>query len=637
MAVFTAIATYIVTAATGAAVVAGTWAAFAVSVIATGLAALTSRALGIGNRGQNTGGQEQGVRIQLPPATENKIPIVYGTAYQQGIISDARISNSNQTMTYVLTLSEKTQTGSWTLGDVYWNDQRLIFKTASTGTVDYAVAQDGTNNTNLRDLVKVYVWAGGSSSTNMIYGPTPAVAAYDIIPDSTSTYMMSDLVFSVVQLTYNSDKGVTGLPTMTFQLNNSLKNPGLVWYDYMTSSRYGAGFTATDINTWTSISSLNTYSLYSVSNEIPDNQFVRWPTYSSTGTQTTATSQVRYEINGVLSTGDTVKTNLEKLNIASSSYTTFDHKTGQWSTVVNRALTTSQIALCYSFSDLNIIGDITLSATNLEDLYNQVEVSFPNKVFRDQTDYFKYNLPANQLNQLEVANQLRLNSAMVNNYIHAGRIGLIELNQSRLDLVITFQSDYSALQVEAGDVIKVTNSTYGFTDKLFRVTRIRETEGEDGSLVSEITAIEYMTSVYADSTLTDLSLAIGTGIPSQIGSSGLPAPATPITTNTQASQFDLQTTIDATSYPVDAVQFAWSLSSTTGFVNLTETVGTAVYTAGSTVNQTVSSNELGGGFYYFKARTRLGSNYSDYSSTTTTAFAWDPVIDFNNGGGGGGA
>ncbi len=629
MAVFTAIATALVTAYTGAAIVAGTWAAFAVSVIATGLAALTSRALGIGNRGQAQ--RDQGVRIQLPPATENKVPIVYGTAYQQGIITDARISNSNQTMTYVLALSERTQTGTFSLGDVYWNDQRLVFSTVSTGTVDYAVAQDGTNNTNLRDLVRVYVWAGGSSSTYQIYGPTPSVNAYDIIPETTSTYAMTDLVFAVVQLDYNSDKGVTGLPTMTFQLNNTLKNPGLVWYDYMTSTRYGAGFTATDVNTWTSISSVNTVSLYTISNQVPDNQFVRWPSYASTGTQTTATSQVRYEINGVLSTSETVKNNLERINLASASYTTFDHKTGQWSLVSNRLLTNDEITACYAFTDDNIIGDISLTATNLEDLYNRVEASFPNKVFRDQTDYFKYNLPANELNQLETANELRVNTSMVNNYIHAGRLALIELRQSRLDLVINFQSDYGALQVEAGDVVKVTNTTYGFTEKLFRVSRIRETEGEDGSLVSEVTAIEYSTSTYYDSTLTDLSLSIGTGIPSQIGSSGLPSPAIPITTNTQASQFDLQTTIDATSYPVDAVQFAWSLSSTTGFVNLSETVGVSVFPAGTVVNQTVSSNELGLGTYYFKARTRLGSTYSDYSSTSTS-FYWDPVIDFGGGG-----
>lgn len=628
MAVFTYIATAIVTGL-GFTVAAGTWAAFAVSVIATGLAGLTARLIGVGNRG-GAGSQDQGVRVQIPPATENKVPIVYGSAYQQGIITDARISDSNQTMTYVLALSEKTDTGSWSMGDIYWNDQRLVFKSTNTSTVDYSVTSDGANNENFRDLVKVYAWAGGSSSTNQIWGPTPPVPAYSVIPETTSSYNMSDLVFAVVQLTYNSDKGVTGLPTMTFQLTNSLKNPGEVWYDYMTNNRYGAGFTTTQVNTWTSIATDNTYSVYSISNTVPSNQFVRWPTYASTGTQFTATNQVRYEINGVLNTGDTVKTNLEKINLASASWTTFDHKSGQWKLIPNRALTTTETSQCFVFTDDNIIGDITLSATNLEDLYNQLEVSYPNKVLRDQSDFYKSNLDSALRNTLEADNQLRLTAAMVNNYIHAGRIGQIELLQSRQDLVITFQADYSALVIEAGDVIRVSNTTFGFVNKLFRVTRVRETEGEDASLVSEITAMEYDDAVYADSTLTDMSLSIGTGIPSISGSSGLPAPSTPVTVNTGSSQFDLSTTIDATSYPVDAVQFAWSSNYTTGFINLTETVGVSVFTAGTTVNQTVSSNELGLGTYYFKARTRSGSTYSDYSSTSTSFF-WDPVIDFGGG------
>lgn len=629
MAVFTYIATAIVTAYTGAAVVAGTWAAFAVSVIATGLAAVTSRLIGLGAKG-GSGSQDQGVRVQLPPNTETKIPIVYGTVYQQGIITDARISVDNQKMTYVITLSEKTQTGSWSVGDIYWNDQLLRFKTGEPSVVDYSVTQDGQNNNNLKDLVKVNLWAGGSSSTYQIFPVSSSTNAYDIIPNTDSSYQLQDLVFATVELTYNSDKGVTSLPTMTFQLTNSLKNPASVWYDYITSSRYGAGFTATDVNTVTSISVANTYSVYNISNEIPPNQFIRWPNYLSASTGTTATTQVRYEINGVLNTGDTVKTNLEKINLASASFTTFDHKSGQWKLIPNRAITTSEQTLCYNFTDDNIIGDVSLSATSIEDLYNQVEVGFPNKVNRDQTDYFKYNLPAIELNQLETANQLRMTSAMSNNYIHSARVGLIELRQSRADLVVNFQSDYGALEVEAGDVVKVTNSTLGFEEKLFRVTRIRETEGEDGSLVSEITALEYTATVYIDSTLTDLSIQLTSGIPAASGSSGLPAPSAPTTSSVLSSNFTLNTTINASSYPVDAVQFAYSASSTTGFINLSETVGTGSFVSGQTVSQTVSSNEVGIGTWYFRARTRAGTSYSEYSSTST-AFTWDPVIDFGGG------
>ena len=623
MAVFTYIATAIVTYVTGAAVVAGTWAAFAVSVIATGLAAITARALGVGNRGGG-GAQDQGVRVQLPPNTEQKVPIVYGHVFQQGIITDAKISNENKTMTYVITLSEKTQTGTWTAGEVYWNDQRLVFK-ADGKTVDYSVTSDNGTNDNLRDLVRVWLYAGGSSSTYQIKGPTPAVNAYDTIPDTTATYAMSDLVFAVVQLDYNSEKGVTGLPTMTFELTNSLQNPGDVWYDYMTAQRYGAGFDQADVNTTTSISTTTGTSLWSISNEVPANQFVRWPPNDAGTTLSTATTQVRYQINGVLSTGDTVKTNLEKINLASASYTTFDHKSGQWKVISNRALSSGELAATYEFTDNNIIGDINLSATNLEDLYNRLEVSYPNRNTRDQSDYYKYNLPSSELNDLEPVNELKMQVAMVNNYIHAGRIGNIELLSSRADMVISFQADYEALQVEAGDVVRVTNSTYGFTQKPFRVTRMRETEGEDGTLVSEVTAIEYTGTVYADMTLTDMTFLGSSGIPLASGSAGLPPPSAPTTSTINFNQFTLNSTIDNASYPVDAVEFFYNTISTGTFSFLVTTPASGQFYANETVSGIVTS--LPQGTYYFKARTRKGSNYSDLSSTSTS-FYWEPTYDF---------
>lgn len=625
MAVFTYIATTIVTYVTGAAVVAGTWAAFAVSVIATGLAAVTSRLInGTGRRGGG-GPQEQGVRVQLPPNTEYKVPIVYGTAFQQGIITDARISDDNQTMTYVITLSEKTDTGSWTVGDIYWNDQRLNFY--NDGYTVQSASVGGTTSTNLDNLVKVAVYAGGSSSTYQIKGPTTATAAYTIL-NTSSDYAMSDLVFGVVQLTYNSEKGVTGLPTMTFQITNSCKNPGDVWWDYMTNSRYGAGFTSTDVDSVSSYSTTTSTSLWSISNEIPPNQFERWPSYDATSTGTTASTQVRYEINGVLSTGESVKTNLEKINLASASFTTFDHKSGKWKIVPNRAINSTETALCYVFNDDNIIGDIQLTATNLEDLYNSVEVAYANKVVRDQTDYYKFALPSQDLNTLEPANKLQMQASLVNNYIHAGRLGNIELLGSRRDLVISFQADYEALTVEAGDIVKVTNSTYGFTDKLFRVTRMRETEGEDGSLVSEVTAIEYSTATYVDSTLTDLSITISSGIPPAVGSQGLPAPSAPTTGTINFYTFEISTIIDSTSLPVDEVEFFYNTTSTGSFSYLVNVPASGQFYANDTVTGLVTS--LSPGTYYFKARTRLNESYSDLSASSA-AFDWAPIYDFGGG------
>ena len=91
---------------------------------------------------------------------------------------------------------------------------------------------------------------------------------------------------------------------------------------------------------------------------------------------------------------------------------------------------------------------------------------------------------------------------LVNNKPQVSTLANIDLNQTRLDKVCTFTGDHSFLQVDVGDVIKVTNSTYGFTDKLFRTMRIKEVEEEDTTLNCEIIALEYSDDVYGNLSVT---------------------------------------------------------------------------------------------------------------------------------------
>jgi hypothetical protein len=419
---------------------------------------------------------------------------------------------------------------------------------------------------------------------------------------------------------------------MTFQISNSVKNPALVWYDYITNTRYGAGFTNTEINTVTSINTVSTTSVYSISNQIPTNQFTRYPEFSATTTVTTASILPRYEINGVLNTGDTAKTNLEKINLASATWTTYDHKSGQWKLIPNWRLTQNELDNSYRFTDDNIIGDINLSATNLEDLYNRVEFAFASRAVRDQTDFFRETLDSGYLNQLEPVNLLQMSSPLVNNYLQAGRIGRIELLQSRSDLVITFTADYGALACEVGDVVKVSNAIYGFDNKLFRITRVRETEGEDATLACEITAIEYADSVYTDSTLTDLTYKPISDIPSSQSSSSLPAPLAPnVTTGTGASSISISTVIASGSQPVDSVEFYYSNTNTGNVTWLTTVAGNFI--AGDTV--TGESNQLPAGTYFFRARTGSNGSHSDLSDWSASFYTSGQFSDYGDIGGGG--
>jgi len=601
------------------------------SVVAFGLAYATSRIIAGSASGRSGGNTDQGVRVQLPPATYNKVPVIYGNAYQQGILTDARINVSLNTMTYVLTLAEQTTTGTFTVNNIYWNDERMLFgadgytvtatEKTSTVSIDGITTSTSTISTNLNGLVRCWTYAGGSSSTYQIQGPTSPIAAYTIFDTtnvaSTASWAMSDLVFGVIQLEYNSANGVTALPTITYELTNSLSNPGEVWYDYMTSTRYGAGFTATSVNTTTSIGNLPT-SLKSISNQNPANQF------NAAGDPI---FQYRYEINGVLNTGETALANIQKINMASASWTTYDHKLGQWRVVPNRATTSTDTI--FAFTDDNIIGDISVTGTNLEDLYNELEVAYPNRLIRDQIDYYRDNIAEVDQNAGEFPNQLSMRTDLCNNNIHAGRVGLMELFQSRADKVVTLTADYSALQVEVGDVISLTNTVYGFVNKLFRVSRVRETEADDGGLAAEITGIEYDPAVYTDYDLYLSSLPPGSGIPPNngIATAGQPYVITsdpePPGPDAPPPYIIVGVNLPANQYGFTTMELFYSVDDSV-YNYLAQFTGNFNPGPGGSV-PTAYVVGLAAGNYYFKARGLVMGDPGPLGATSSPIFEWLPI------------
>jgi hypothetical protein len=188
--------------------------------------------------------------------------------------------------------------------------------------------------------------------------------------------------------------------------------------------------------------------------------------------------------------------NMEKICNAAGSFLTYDLHQGLWSVVINKSASSVK-----SFDNSNIIGAIQVNGTSLTNLYNSILVEFPLRDTADQTDYVEISIPAGDRNANEPDNQLKITLDLCNEPVQAEIIGLIELKQSRLDQIITFQSDYSTLNLNAGDVIDVTNSLYQYTNKPFRVISLREIDDDAGSIRIEITALEYDGNVYDTSDL----------------------------------------------------------------------------------------------------------------------------------------
>jgi len=195
-----------------------------------------------------------GVRVQASADPSAKIPVVYGTAYTGGKITDVRMTDDNQTMWYCLTLSEVTgnllSTGSassFTFKDIYYNNSRVVFE-SDGHTVDYVVDVNGKIDNSLKGLVEIYCFKDGSlQPTNVEDFATQTAYAYTLFPNWTSNHLMYKLAFVLVKLKYNKEKNTGGLGNVVVKLQNSMTLPGDVLNDMLVDTRYGAGIDSADI------------------------------------------------------------------------------------------------------------------------------------------------------------------------------------------------------------------------------------------------------------------------------------------------------------------------------------------------------------------------------------------------------
>ena len=446
---------------------------------------------------------DPGVRLQLNPDTENKLPVLYGSAYFGGYITDAVLSADYKTMTYCLSLCEQTTTGTYTFNNVYINNNRVVFR-ADGVTVDYTLDSSGNQDISLRDLVKVYMYAGAPLQPAGSAGTTPA--AHTVMPGWTElTHPMTGVVYAIVEVKY-SRGGNTGVPNCTFHLTNSLTAPGSVLSDYIQNTRYGAGIAASDLDT--SFASLDAYAAAGF-------------TYTDldSNPQTSAIT-----VNGLIDTKNTVLDNMTKLAEAANSWLSYNVHTGEWGVVINRAGTSVA-----SFSDNNIIGEITISGTSLTQLNNIADVRYQNTDILDTADYVKISIDPQDLFENEVPKTLQMTLPYTNNQVTATHIGLQALKQARVDKVITFTADFSYVNLTAGSLIDVTSSVLGYTNKMFRVITAQEQEADDGAIVIQFTCLEYSADVYTYD-ITEYAVETDDGI---LGIGSIGTPNTPTVTKVE--------------------------------------------------------------------------------------------------------
>jgi hypothetical protein len=458
---------------------------------------------------------DPGNRQQVPPATDNKIPVVYGDAWLGGTIVDMSISSNNQELYYVMALCEVTNTNTgqtpdtFTFGDVYYGGKKVlfdpVFKYKVTGLLDEST---GVTDTAVAGKIEIYLYRNGSNQpANSSLSAITVMSNADLIYKWDASKLMSNSVFAIVHLTYNADAGIRGIEQTRYQVKNSRFATGDCISDYLLNTRYGAALPASQINT-ASLSELNAYS----------NQSFTYTTYNGV-----TSTQTRFRFDGVLMTERTVMQNLQDMASCCDCVIKYNEITAQWGVIVQKPTFT----VAMDINDSNIVSAIQISPTDLANTFNIAEVKFPDKSNQDA-----FNSSTFDLAQIEPAlmfpnepvNKQSISLPFVNDSVRAQYLANRFLKSAREDLMVDCAVNFIGIQLEAGDIVTLTNANYGWTAKLFRINKVTETFGDDGSIVCKLLLMEFNPTVYDDVAITQFTPAPNTGIGSPTTFGFVPAP-----------------------------------------------------------------------------------------------------------------
>ena len=465
-----------------------------------------------------------GNRQQLPPAGDNKLPVVYGTAFLGGVITDMSISSDNQDIYWVMSLCEVTNTETGgspdtiNFGNIYWGGKRVNFN-VNGYSVDSLTDESTGETQNVSGNMDIYLYRNGSGSpTNSPFNAVTVMSASNLVYKWDGSKIMSNTAFAIVHLKYNADKALTGLNQTRFQVINSRKAPGDCFLDYLSSERYGAAIPLANINT-ASLTALNTYSNAS---------FTYTPYTGGTSTQP------RFEFNGALDTNLKIMQNIQSMADCCDCLVKYNEITGQWAIVTQ----TPNYTVVMDVNDTNMIGGITVSPIDLNNSFNIIEVKFPDGSAKDSFNSATFDLSTIAPTLLfanEPVNKQSVNLYLTNNNVTAQYLANRMLEAAREDMQIQVEINFIGLELEAGDIVTVTNANYGWVAKLFRISKVIQKFGDDGTVTASLYLMEYNPQVYDDRNITQFTPSPNTGIGSPITFGTVPAPvivnALPTATN----------------------------------------------------------------------------------------------------------
>lgn len=487
-------------------------ASFAIQMVASSIVSSTFASDPPNSGLSNQSSLNTGVNLQVAPATNNKLPVVYGNSFIGGTITDLSITTDNQDLYYVMSLCEVTGGSSpdtITFGDIYFGGKLCVFDgTDQTKVVGLTDQSTGTTDNTVSGHLYIYLYNNGSNSpVNSSQSAISVMQSSGLTYTWDSTKLMSNCAFAIVHLNYNQNAGITNIQQTQFEITNSRNSAGDVLYDYLSNTRYGAAIPTSQIDT-ASLTALNTYC----------NQVITFTPY--TGGSAT---QPRFKMNGFIDTTKPVMQNLQVITDSCDCLLKYNEIYGQWSAVVQSPTYT----VAMNINDSNMISTIGISSLDISNTFNIAQCQYPDITINSAFNTTQIDLATvapDLLYPNEPVNLQTIQLNLCNNNVQAQLLGTRFLKSARMDLQVTCSINFVGLQLEAGDIVTVTNANYGWVAKLFRISKVVQRIANDGAITADLTLMNFDPTVFNDASITQFNPPDNTGLPDPNIFGTVPAP-----------------------------------------------------------------------------------------------------------------
>ena len=429
----------------------------AVKIFTPDIPSMEDMGMGPGSDYANSG--SQGILINKSGSSSN-IPVVYGLTRTGGartFIGATGAENEVLHATYVLSEGEINACKK-----IFFDGVEVMTATATGQNSSWSFTESKYSST-----VAAHFYPGTDTQT-----------ANSDLTNATSWTGSPDhkgLAYVYMAFTYDQEVWKNGLPTVTFEIEGKKvpdtstgttysysDNPARCILDFLTDSRYGKAIAMSDIDLQ-SFADAETY-------------------YATKG----------FHCRGQVDTKARMYSNMLDLFTSCRSYLAFGNK---YRLIPDKAETAVQLTL----DDSNTIGNVTYVLADKKSMFNKLK----GRIMNEDTEYRDdmVIVESSTLQTQDNGHVLEAEIPLPYTKTRAEAIQLLteEINDSRQSHMIELKATVEAIDLQVGDIVQVTNSTFGITNKKFRIA---ETTIDPTSEV-RLTMREYDPNVYGGSILTN--------------------------------------------------------------------------------------------------------------------------------------